>query len=249
MKRPADDILLFQRALIFFEADADICRRVPDTRAMWELRHELKRLSYRPAVLFHLAEVVRTAIAGKRRFRVLDCVKILRAQVVASQGRKVPARVVRVLFSIYRELVLASQPELQWALSRTLRDQRLTGKEIGWLIEHWRESEHLVNRLLRYPHPHPAVVTWAKQCYAAGLLADRKSELLALIIPESGVAPFSKDDPVVLAWALVRVAMPMERKLAQLENLEPRLPAELIVDISLRLGSPQLIQRATGLGG
>jgi len=38
-------------------------------------------------------------------------------------------------------------------------------------------------------------------------------------------------------------------KLAQLENLEPRLPAELIVDISLRLGSPQLIQRATGLGG
>ena len=71
---------------------------------------------------------------------------------------------------------------------------------------------------------------------------------LALIIPESGVASFSKDDPVVLAWALVRVAMPMERKLAQLENLEPRLPAELIVDISLRLGSPHLIQKATGLG-
>jgi hypothetical protein len=249
MKRSTDDILLFQRALIFFEEDADICRCVPDTRAMWELRHELKRLSYRPAVLFHLAELVRTAIAAKRRFRVFDCVKILRAQIVASQGRRVPARVIRVLFSIYRELVLASRPELQWALSRTLRNQRLTDEEIGWLIEHWRESEHLVNRLLRYPYSHPTVVTWAKQCYTAGLLADRKSELLALIIPESGVASFSNDDPVALAWALVRVAMPVERKLAQLENLEPKLPAELIVDISLRLGSPHLIHRATGLGG
>lgn len=248
MKRPADDILFFQRALMFFEADADICRRVPNTRAMWELRHELKRLSYRPAVLFHLAEVVHTAVAAKRRFRVLDCVKILRAQVLASQGRKIPVSVVRILFSIYRELVLTSRAELQWALSRTVRDQRLTEEEIGWLIEHWRESEHLVNRLLRYPHPHPAVVTWAKQCYAAGQLTDRKSELMALIIPESGVAPFSREDPVALAWALVRVAMPKERKLAQLEILETRLPAELIVDISLRLGSPHLIRRAAGLG-
>ncbi len=214
---------------------------------MWELRYELRRLLYRPAVLLHLAEVVHTAVAAKRRFRVLDCVKILRAQVVASQGRKIPTRVVRILFSIYRELILINRPELQWALSRTVRDQRLTDEEIGWLIEHWLESEHLVNRLLRYPHPHSLILTWAKQCYAAGLLTNRKSELVSLIIPESGIGPFFRDDPIALAWALVRVEMPIDRKLAQLEKLETMLPAELIVDISLRLGSPHLIRRAAGL--
>lgn len=244
MKRSPDEKVLFQRALIFFEADEEVCRRVADTRTMWELRHELKRLSYHPAVLSHLADLVRGALAENRRFRVFDCVRVLRAQVVASQGRKLPSRIVRALFAIYRHLILASREELQWALSRLIRDQKLNDEEIAWLIEHWRESDHLVNRLLRYPLPHPAVGTWARQCYAADLLPDRKSELLALLIPEDGIAPFAKENPVVLAWALVRVEIPLKRKLAHLEALEPRLPAELIVEISLRLHDPYLIQRA-----
>ena len=134
MKRSLDDKLLFHRALIFFEASAEVCRRVTDTRTMWELRHELKRLPYKPAVLSHLANIVRSALAENRRFRVFDCVKILRAQVVASQGRKLPSPIVRALFAIYRDLILASREELQWTLSRLIRDQELNDKEMAWLI-------------------------------------------------------------------------------------------------------------------
>lgn len=244
MKRSVEDKLFLARALIFFEPEAEVSSRVPDVRAMWELRYELKRLSYHPAVLSHLARLVRAALTEYRRFRVFDCVKVLRAQVVASEGKKLPSRVVRDLFAIYRQLILAGREELQWALSRLIRDQKLTDGEIAWLVEHWRESDHLVNRLLRYPVPHPNVAAWARQCYAAGLLSDRKSELLALLIPEDGIAPFAKEDPVVLAWALVRLGIPLERKLAHLAALEPRLPAALIADISLRLGDPRLIHRA-----
>lgn len=75
-------------------------------------------------------------------------------------------------------------------------------------------------------------------------MLNRKSELLALLIPEDGIAPFAKENPVVLAWALARVEIPVKRKLAHLDALKSRLPAELIVDISLRLGDPNLIQRA-----
>ena len=244
MKRSADEILFLKRALIFFDPGAKVRSRVSDVRMMWELRHELKRLSYHPAVLSHLARLVRGALTENRRFRVFDCVKVLRAQIVASEGRKVPSRVVRDLFAIYRQLILTGREELQWALSRLIRDQKLTDEEIAWLVERWRESDHLVNRLLRYPVPHPAVVAWARQCYAAGLLSDRKSELLALLIPEDGIAPFAKEDPVDLAWALLRVGIPVERKLAHLERLESWLPAALIADISLRLGDPRLIHRA-----
>lgn len=244
MKRSADDKLILARALIFFEPVAEVRSRVTDVRAMWELRHELKRISYHPAVLSHLARLVRAALTESRRFRVLDCVKVLRAQVVASEGRKVPSRVVRDLFAIYRQLILAGHEELHWALSRLIRDQKLTDEEIAWLVEHSRESDHIVNRLLRYPVPHPAVAAWAKQCYAVGLLSDRKSELLALLIPEDGIAPFAKEHPVVLAWALVRAGIPLERKLAHLERLEPRLPTAVIADISRRLGDSRLIHRA-----
>lgn len=244
MKRSLDDKQLLSRSLIFFDPKAEVIRRIADVRAMWELRHELKQLSYQPAVFSHLARLVRDALAKNRRFRVLDCVKILRAQVIASEGRQIPSPIVRDLFAIYRQLIFGGSDELQWALSRLIRDQKLTDEEVVWLIDHWRESDHLVNRLLRYPVPHPKVSAWARQCYAAGLLSDRMSELLALLIPDDGIAPFGKEDPVVFAWALVRVALSLEQKLVHLEALEPRLPAEVIVDISLRLGDPRIIHLA-----
>jgi hypothetical protein len=244
MERSVDEIRLLLRSLMFFEPEAEVIHRVTDVRAIWEWRHELKQLSYHPAVLSHLARLVRTTLAENRRFRVLDCVKVLRAQVVASEGLKLPSRVVRDLFAIYCQLILASREELQWALSRLIRDQELTDEEVAWLIEHWRESHHLVNRLLRYPVPHSEVSAWARQCYTAGLLSDRKSELLAILILEDGIKAFAQEDPVILAWALVRVALPLEQKLDYLEALEPRLPGELIVDISCRLGDPRLIHRA-----
>lgn len=243
MKRSLDDKQLLSRSLIFFEPKAEVIRRISDVRAMWELRHELKQLSYHPAVFSRLARLVRAALAENRRFRVLDCVKILRVQVIESKGRQLPSPIVRDLFAIYRQLIFAGREELQWALSRLIRDQKLTDEEVAWLIEHWQESDHLVNRLLRYPVPHPKVAAWARQCYAAGLLSDRKSEVLALLILEDGIVPFAKEDPVVFAWALVRVALPLEQKLAHLEALA-RLPAEVIVDISCRLGDPRIIHRA-----
>lgn len=244
MKRSVDEKLFLERVLIFFEPEKKVRSRISDIRAIWELRWELKQLPYQPAVLSHLAKLIRVALAEKRRFRVFDCVKVLRAQVIATKGRKLPSGVVRDLFAIYRTLIFTGREELQWALSRLIKDQELADDEIAWLVEHWQESEHLVNRLLLYPTTHPLVSTWASTCHASGVLSDRRSELLAHLLPEDGITPFAQEDPVVLAWAVVKAKIPFEQKMAHLRLLETRLPGALIADISFRLGDPQLIHRA-----
>ena len=244
MKRSLADRQLLARTLMFFDPVPHVRCRVRSVGDIFEIRHELKRLVYRPAVLSHLARLVRRALAEGRRFRVFECVRVLRAQAVAADGRVLPAPVVRDLFAIYQRLILGGREELQWALSRLVKDQRLNEDEIRWMAERWRESDHLVNRLLRYPVPHPAVTAWIRERYANRELRDRTSELLALLIPEDGIAPFSREDPIVLAWAVFKANLPLDKKLGNMESLVTHLPAELIAEMSICLVSPRLIYRA-----
>ena len=91
------------------------------------------------------------------------------------------------LFSIYQSLILSAREEVQRCLSRLLKDRTLSREAAAWLLGHWSESEHIVNRLLLYPQPTPPIVAWAAERYERGDLPDRRTEGAAFRVAHSAV--------------------------------------------------------------
>jgi hypothetical protein len=88
--------------LIFFEPEGHLERLVRYARDIYEHRTVLKQIPSSDFTVGHLARIVREALESGRAFRFVDCVKVIRAIIVAGEPRQFGARVVEDLFEIYR---------------------------------------------------------------------------------------------------------------------------------------------------
>jgi hypothetical protein len=244
MERDLEDRLYLEEALTLFEPPERLPNLVADVREIYSRRHFLKQLPFDEGAIAYLAGVVRRALHSSQRFRVFDCLKVLRAIVVKGNGQRLSPTTVRDLFAIYRRLILSAREEMQWCLSRLVKDQELDDADVSWLLSHWEESEHLVNRLLLYPGRHPAIEAWARERYARAELDDRKSELIARLLEADDLAAFRNEDPETLGWAVFRSRRTIEDKVSLFTTLVPRLQGATIVDFALRLDAPELIREA-----
>ena len=244
LTRSTEDRDLLERSLILFSPVEVFRARINSVQDIWSYRRELKQCGYQPIVLGGCAQLVRAALDAGHRFRSFDTLKVLRSQVIAADGIDIPAEVVRDLFAIYRRLILKSREEVQWTLSRLIKDQQLTDEELDWLIENWESSEHLVNRLLLYPQPNLKVLAWAATRYEEGSLRERMRELVALLFPERGLQAFAGIDPLTLAWGISRAHIERDSKTAALESLIPHLSADTVVKIAMALNAPALVRAA-----
>ena len=147
--------------LLLFESDK-LADRLKNVRDIFTHRLVLKQSPFDVKTVTHVARLVRDALKAKTRFRVFDSLKVLRALIVAGDGRKLPPPTVRILFDIYREIIFKSREDMQWCLSRLIKDQTLDDVSVTWLIDHWSESTHIINRLLLYPKANPKITNW---CY------------------------------------------------------------------------------------
>jgi hypothetical protein len=242
--RSAEDRDLLERSLFLFSPVEAFRAHIHSVHDIWSYRRELKQCRYEPIVLRDCAQLVRAALDTGRRFRVFDALKVLRSQVSAADGIDIPVDVIRDLFAIYRHLILKSREEVQWTLSRLIKDQQLAGEDLDWMIENWESSHHLVNRLLLYPQPSQKVLAWAAARYDEGTLPARMSELVALLFPERGLEAFAGIDPPTIAWGIWRARINPESKIAALERLVPHLSADTIVKIAARLNAPTLVHAA-----
>jgi len=235
---------LLEYTLLLFDTADRLPMLISNAHDIYEHRHILKQLSFSEAATAYLAKIVRVALENGQRFRLFDTLKVLRTLVVASGGVALPGAVVRDLFAIYRTLILRSREEIQWCLSRLIKDQILEDGELVWLLEYWPESVHVANRLLRYPTRHDLVERWAKERYDAGDLVDRQSEIIALLFPVVGLNAFSSENPETLARAVMYARIPTQQKIAWLLLLVPVLSPQTIADFALRLNAPELIRTA-----
>jgi hypothetical protein len=229
--------------LLLFEPRR-LAARVRTVRDIFGYRHVLKQAPFSAHLIEHMTRLIHDALNSRTRFRVFDSLKVLRAVVLSGGGRQLPARIVKRLVTIYEKLILSSREEVQWCLSRLLKDQVLGDDAVGWLVEHWTDSVHIVNRLLRYPKVHPRIIEWAGARYRAGNLADRRSELIAILLSAAPADKFRSEDPEVLGWAIMQSALSRSVKIAWLSSLAADLPTHAVITFAGRLDAPVILRRA-----
>ena len=244
MERDLEDRLYLEEALALFEPPERLPTLVPNVREIYSRRRLLRQMPFDDKTVAYLAGLIRTALDTSQRFRVFDCLKVLRAIIIKGNGHRLSPATVRDLFAIYRHLILSAREEMQWCLSRLVKDQELDDADVSWLLSHWKESEHLVNRLLLYPVRHAAIATWARERYDRAELGDRKSELIARLLDVDDLAAFRNEDPTTLAWAVFRSRRTLDCRVSALTTLVSELRCETIIDFAIRLGAPELIRRA-----
>ena len=107
----------------------------------------------------------------------------------------------RKLFYLYKCFIFSENEEIQWAVSIFIKDVVLDNADVLWLIDNHDESEHIINRLLRYPVYNTEISKWAERVYKNGDLLNRQSEVIAILISDE-VPDYISVSSDVLMWAI-----------------------------------------------
>ena len=232
-----------RNGLLLFESER-MTLKIDNVRDIFTHRQLLKRSRFDLQTLNHLAGLIRDALKTKTRFRVFESLRVLRAQVLSAEGCRLPSSTVKLLFEIYQPLILESRDEVQWCLSRLIKDQLLDDESIKWLTDRWSESVHLINRLLKYPVPNNQITEWARARYHNGELADRRSEVIALLLSEDDITNFANEQHEVIGWAIMQSHLTQAQKTEYLSSLVNDLSASALVTFAVRLNAPIILRKA-----
>jgi hypothetical protein len=151
------------------------------------------------------------------------------------KAKQLGTNITHKLFKLYQNFIFSEREEIQWCVSAFLKDQLLISKDIEWLIGNYSRSNHIVNRLLRYPEPTDAIRKWAEQVRSSSQLSDRRSEILGLLLPERYQELQATEDAASLAWAVYYSRSndsEKEKMLLQLASIET---VESVREVALRL--------------
>lgn len=194
--------------------------------------------------LKQLLDLVITALDQRRRFRQLDCLKVLKRIIrVWPPDDRFPADITDRLFRLYKHYIFSANKDVQWAVSVMLKGQALRDKQVQWLIGHYQDSSHILNRLLRYPRRHQNISSWARKILAdASAFPERRSELLGLLIDGSLPSAASDESSKVVAWAIYHSAASNPAKTKLLKKVVDPDNFWDVVDIAERSNFPDVIE-------
>ncbi|AET59453.1 hypothetical protein HPL003_13510 [Paenibacillus terrae HPL-003] len=150
----------------------------------------------------YLVQIIVSYMKDNQRFRRVECMKILKRIIKnRSSNEFFESSLINGLFYLYKCYIFTGSDEIQWAVSVFIKDQLLSDDDIKWLIDNCDDSEHLTNRLLRYPRENPLITEWAEQTYKSGDLSERLSEVVSLLIIDD-VPSYVSVDSVTLMWSI-----------------------------------------------
>ncbi|RMH30925.1 MAG: hypothetical protein D6690_17845 [Nitrospirae bacterium] len=232
----------FERYLMVFEPEAYLPRFVKSTHDIYQHKSVLKRLPCTDLVVGYLAHIVLDDVRTGKRFRRADCLKVLRTIIRNNETTPRFAReTVRVLFQIYQALIFEVPEDAQWAASVLIKGQILEESEIQWLVENYRKSVHILNRLLLYPEPHPIIEAWAERVYKANELPDREPEVVALLI-RNDIPPYVSCGDEVTLEAIARARISDSVKEALIRKFACPNNCDKVLELALRLRMSSLIR-------
>jgi hypothetical protein len=148
-------------------------------------------------ILNHLLDIVIKKIEDNQRFQKITFIKLIRSQ---CDKAFIDGTTSDKLFFVFKSLVNEVNETIAWSLSVTIRDIELSQENIEWLIDNYEISEHLQNRLLRYPKPNKAITDWCVQRLKKKDLGDRLSELIGLRLNFD--TSFTFKDKTSLIWGI-----------------------------------------------
>ncbi len=152
--------------------------------------------------LEYLVDLMVDNVQKNRRFKRVASIKVLK-QLIKKCDRKenFQTSLARKLFYLYRHFIFSDNEAIQWAVSIFIKDVVLDDADVLWLIDNHDESEHIINRLLRYPVYNTKISKWAERVYKNGDLLTRQSEVIAILISDE-VPNYISVNSDVLMWAI-----------------------------------------------
>lgn len=158
-------------------------------------------------ILNHLLDNVIGKIKSNQRFQKITFIKLIRRQ---CDNTFIDTITSDKLFFVFKSLINEVNETIAWSLSVIIKDIELSQENIEWLIDNFEISEHLQNRLLRYPKPNKAITTWCKQRLKKKDLENRLSELIGLRLNfDTG---FTFKDKTSLIWGIYYSKLPDKTK-------------------------------------
>ncbi|WP_276500680.1 hypothetical protein [Terrimonas pollutisoli] len=167
----------------------------------------IKSATPQKRILNALLDITLDKIRLNKRFQKITMIRLIRSQ---SHPEVVDKIIAEKLFELFRSLLWTVNDEIAWKLSVSLRDIMLTKEQLFWLIDNYKRSVHIQNRLLRYPQKNTIISEWAKQVYSNHELKDREVELAGLILNiDQG---FRLQDSAAFLWAIHYSKLPVKTK-------------------------------------
>lgn len=212
------------------------------TQDIYKYKSLLKGINYNDFILGYLTDIILNDIAKKRRFRKYDCLKVIRA-IVKSKGSNeiISKEVIFKLFKIYKEFINSENEEIQWCVSAIVKNSILSNEDIKWLVSHYHDSFHIINRLLRYPEKNSEVTAWAKHVYLNNEVSERISEIIGLLIDED-VPSFVVNRGNEIIWAIYYSVSPDKVKKNLLCKYLTLDTIEAALEVSSRLNYPSVVK-------
>jgi len=158
-------------------------------------------------ILNHLITMVIDKIQRNQRFQRITFIKLIRLQ---CDRTFIDSEISEKLFFIFKSLINEVNETIAWYLSGTIRDIKLSQENVAWLIENYEVSEHIQNRLLRYPKPNKAITNWGEQRLKNKDLNSRLSELIGLRLNFN--TDFNFKDKTSLIWGIHYSKLPNNKK-------------------------------------
>lgn len=148
-------------------------------------------------ILNHILDTVIEKIKCKQRFQKITFIKLIRWQ---CDNTFINTTTSDKLFFVFKSLINEVNETIAWSLSVTIKDIELSQENIEWLIDNYEISEHIQNRLLRYPKPNRTITTWCDQRLRKKDLDNRLSELIGLKLNFD--TSFTFKDKTSLIWGI-----------------------------------------------
>ena len=232
-----------ETSLVLFEPEKHLPQIARNVKDIYMQRFLLRDIPGSDFAVDYLASTVLEALKSKQRLRTYDCLKVIRSIIRNRNTKQLSTKITHKLFNLYQIFVFSEREEIQWCVSVFLKDQLLVSKDIDWLIENYSRSNHIANRLLRYPRPTDAIRRWAEEVRGSALLLERRPEIIGLLLPERFQELRSTEDAASLALGIYYARADDSEKedmLMQMASIETVKP---VMDVAMRLHYSKPIKR------
>ncbi|KFE97886.1 hypothetical protein [Chryseobacterium luteum] len=168
-----------------------------DYKTILEYKDIIKYTKPEKRILNYLLDTAIKKINNNQRFQRITFIKLIRWQ---WEKAFIDNVISDKLFFIFKSLITEVNETISWSLSVIIKDIELSQNNIEWLIDNYAISEHIRNRLLRYPKPNKAITIWCKERLQRKDLDERLSELIGLSLNFN--IKFTHKDKTSLIWGI-----------------------------------------------
>lgn len=158
-------------------------------------------------ILNQLLDIAIDKINIKQRFQKITFIKLIRCH---CDNTFIDMKTSDKLFFVFKSLIYEVNETIAWSLSVIIKDIEISQENIEWLIENFESSEHIKNRLLRYPKPNKSIFDWSGIRLKDKDLENRKSELIGLKLNFDQA--FNIKDKNNLLWGIHYSKLPDSKK-------------------------------------